>query len=242
MNQTTNLVIGVVEGYNLKSMNIILILTFLIGLPTFKSDLRNIGDAKLAKEVLMAGGFPFILSFSFDRGIETEIQSFQYNEIRNYFNFTNELGGKLAIGSIALGYFISVGSGNEKLKDFSLTSLESMALAGGTTLIIKILLGRARPSTLNSPYEFKPINFDDSYQALPSGHTTIAFAWLTVFANYYGSNPILRYGAYALATSAAIARVYKNRHWFSDCVLGAMIGYYFGKRLSDLHLKEGGKL
>ncbi len=233
-------------------MNIILILTFLIGLPTFKSDLRNIGDAELAKNIVLVGGAPFVLSFTFDRSIADEIQSIKNDYVREYFDLTNKLGGKLAVGGVALsfmtGQLIVIGSyitgsvtKNEKLRDFGLTSMESMFLAGLTTTLIKILMGRARPSTSHTPYVFRPINFDDKYQALPSGHTTIAFAWLTVFANYYGSNQFIKYGAYALATSAAIARVYKNRHWLSDCVLGAMIGFYFGKRLSDLHLKEGGK-
>ncbi len=223
-------------------MNIILILTFLIGHPTFKSDLRNIGDAELAKKILMVGAVPFVLSFSFDGSIANQIQSIKNDHIKSYFNFTNESGNKtLIIGGIGLTYLIGKVAEDEKLKDFSMTAMESVVYAGFITALIKVTVGRARPSTSNFPYKFNPINFNDSHQALPSGHTTIAFAWLTVFANYYGTNPILKYGAYALAASVAMARAYKNQHWFSDCVLGAMIGYYFGKRLSDLHLKEGGK-
>lgn len=223
-------------------MNVILILTFLIGLPTFKSDLRNIGDVELAEKIITVGGVPFFLSFTFDRGIVDGIQSIKSDNFKNYLDFVNELGGNMAFGGMALSYLAGVAGENSKLQDFSITSLESMLLAGGTSVLIKFLVGRARPTSSSTPYKFKPFNLDDEYQALPSGHTSVAFAWLTVFANYYGNNnDILKYVSYALATSVAIARVYKNRHWFSDCVLGAMIGFYFGKELSNLHLMEGGK-
>ncbi len=233
----TILVFELPSGYNLKSMNIILILTFLFSLPGLKTDLRELKDPELAKRVILTGSIPFITAFALDKPVQTFIQDNLRYE--SYLNLTNELGGKMALAGLGLLFLATRSIGDQKFKDFSYTAFESAVLAGFTSVLFKITIGRARPSKSSSPYKFNPPGFDDEYQALPSGHTTIAFAWLTVLANYYGENKIIKYGSYALASSTAIARVYKNRHWLSDCVLGAMIGYYFGKRLSQLHLKGG---
>ncbi len=220
-------------------MKIILILSFLISHPSLKTDFKNIYDAGLSKRVLLTGTIPFVLSFSFDRQISTSIQSLDGRFYKDYFSVTNEFGGKFAIAGIITTYAVASLTDNDKLQDFSATAFESMFFAGTTTMVLKILIGRARPNFTDDPYSFSPLNLHDYYQSLPSGHTTIAFAWLTVLSNYYGENKIVRYGSYTLAASTALARVYKNRHWLSDTVLGAMIGYYFGKKLSELHLKGG---
>ncbi len=231
------LVFELARGYNLKSMNIILILTFLISLPGLKTDLKELKNSDLAKQVVLTGSIPFALTFSFDRPLKNFIQ--ENLKFDTYFDITNEFGGKVALAGLGLNFLVSRAVDDQKFRDFSYTAFESAILAGITSVAIKIIIGRARPSTSSSPYRFDPPGIDDEYQALPSGHTTIAFAWLTVLANYYGENKFIKYGSYALAASTGLARVYKNRHWLSDCVMGAMLGYYFGKRLSQLHLKGG---
>jgi membrane-associated phospholipid phosphatase len=67
-----------------------------------------------------------------------------------------------------------------------------------------------------------PFSFNDSF---PSGHTTVAFAWATVFAENYG----IWYITYPVAVMCGAARIYKNMHWASDVFVGAMIGTFFGK-------------
>ncbi len=233
------LVFVLAKGYNLISMNIILILTFLISFPGLKSDFKGIKDTHLAERVLSAGSIPFVVTFAYDSHVKNFVQ--RDLKFDGYFNFSNELGGKFAIATLGVNLLVSRAIQNQKFRDFSYTAFESAILAGITSVFFKILIGRARPSTSTSPYNFNPPGIDDEYQSLPSGHTTIAFAWLTVLSNYYGENKIIRYGSYALASSTALARVYKNRHWLSDCVMGAMIGYYFGRKLSQLHLKGGSK-
>lgn len=61
--------------------------------------------------------------------------------------------------------------------------------------------------------------------SFPSGHTATAFMGATFLWMEY-KDTHLWYGiaGYALATGTGILRVYNNRHWLSDVVMGAGIG------------------
>ncbi|HLW07688.1 MAG TPA: phosphatase PAP2 family protein, partial [Marinilabiliaceae bacterium] len=62
----------------------------------------------------------------------------------------------------------------------------------------------------------------DSYKSLPSGHASLAFAVFTPFAENYSR------WLYAIPISVAFGRVYQNKHWFSDVVVGSSIGFISG--------------
>lgn len=114
-----------------------------------------------------------------------------------------------------------------------LRALEAVALGGAATWLVKGITGRARPAT--SPANARDFRFGrgfgdrSEFQSFPSGHTTAAFAFAAAItarvarrapqrARWLG--PVL-YGA---ATLTAFSRMYDDRHWASDVVLGAGIG------------------
>ncbi|HTY08070.1 MAG TPA: phosphatase PAP2 family protein [Candidatus Edwardsbacteria bacterium] len=72
-----------------------------------------------------------------------------------------------------------------------------------------------------------------SNSSFPSGHSTAAFALATVFAHEY---PTLSIPCYALATGVALSRIYLGRHYPSDVLAGAAIGFV-SARLA-LHFRE----
>ena len=41
--------------------------------------------------------------------------------------------------------------------------------------------------------------------------------------------------AYGLAGLVAVSRVQLNKHWVSDVFIGSAIGYFVGKKISDLN-------
>jgi membrane-associated phospholipid phosphatase len=96
----------------------------------------------------------------------------------------------------------------------------SGALAGVSFGLLKVVTGRARPSTGEGAYRFEPFGGDGSF---PSGHTTMAFALATTLGDA-SHHPWVTAGLYTIAAGTAWSRVYDARHWPSDVFLGAAIG------------------
>jgi membrane-associated phospholipid phosphatase len=104
---------------------------------------------------------------------------------------------------------------------------EAIVIAGLTSELIKVFIGRSRPYTERGAFSFKFFEFNNDYNSLPSGHTIIAFTVSTVLAeeidNVYASIAL-----YSLAGLTAYQRIYSDNHWFSDTFLGAVLGYGIG--------------
>jgi membrane-associated phospholipid phosphatase len=113
-------------------------------------------------------------------------------------------------------------------------AVESIAVSGGVTFVLKQVFGRARPAV--SPDDPRDVEWgrgfgklDGDFLSMPSGHVTAAFAFATsVTKNVAREAPqhtrwvaITTYGS---ATLTAYARIYKDRHWLSDVTVGAGIG------------------
>lgn len=65
-----------------------------------------------------------------------------------------------------------------------------------------------------------------AFNSFPSGHTATAFAAAELLrTEYWDRSPWIGIAGYAAATSVGILRVYNNRHWASDVLAGAAIGF-----------------
>lgn len=149
-------------------------------------------------------------------------------------NTANELGNTLYVGSAAAGLFAaSLLTNNTRLQDAAFTSLQSAIYTNIATTALKGAVGRARPYTLEGPHEFEPFS---GHRAMPSGHTSLAFAVTVPWAVYYPGPAT--YGLVALAGGTAIARVARGDHWASDVVAGAAVGGAIGYLLARRHIGE----
>jgi len=96
----------------------------------------------------------------------------------------------------------------------------SVLVTGVVTQGAKWAFGRVRPESTDDPWDFDPFSGDES---MWSGHSAFAFAMATSL-----SQDIHRTWAtvalYTLATGTAWSRVYDNKHWVSDVVVGAAAG------------------
>ena len=124
--------------------------------------------------------------------------------------------------------------------DLGLHGLEAVALSAGITDVIKNLAGRARPYFTNdtsaSNFGFGRGFKGGSYQSFPSGHTTAAFAAASAVTSeserwwpqgIWLVAPVM----YGGATLVGLSRMYNNKHWASDVVLGAGIGTFSGLKV-----------
>ena len=106
----------------------------------------------------------------------------------------------------------------------ALVAAEAMIFTTVAVQIVKNTVGRTRPNADGTTFshQFNGPFFNGT--SFYSGHTTTAFTVASVFAYRYRNTkwvPILSYG---LATIAGMERIYDNRHWTSDVVMGAAIG------------------
>ncbi len=110
--------------------------------------------------------------------------------------------------------------------------VESFLVAGAITFFGKRILGRSRPYVNAGAHDFDPFRSPSTKasRSMPSGHTTSAFATMTVLAKQYRQWWI-RVPAYTIAVSVALQRIESRSHWGSDVILGGAIGYWVGHTL-----------
>jgi len=142
------------------------------------------------------------------------------------------IGGTLyAVGRI--GHF-------DRVADLGWHGTEAVLVADVATYALKGLLGRARPFAAGdtNPHDFKFLKGfgDGNRQSLPSGHSTSAFAAAAAVTAETGtwwpkSTWVIGPLMYGGATMVGLSRMYHNKHWASDVVLGAAIGTFSGQKI-----------
>jgi membrane-associated phospholipid phosphatase len=101
----------------------------------------------------------------------------------------------------------------------------SALLATGPVELIKRLAGRERPDQCGGQTIFHgPALWNEGgdYQSFPSGHTASGAAYSGSLSFFY---PPLRPVAVGLAVGCGTSRIWKERHFLSDCWAGGFIGF-----------------
>ncbi len=118
------------------------------------------------------------------------------------------IGG--AIGVLALtGHFRE----DRQMQAMSYSLAQGFAVTSAVTTGMKLAVNRQRPDRSNR-------------RAFPSGHTSNAFAFATIFSHYH---PRARIPAYLGATIVAVSRLDEDVHYLTDVVAGATLGYIVGR-------------
>ena len=142
--------------------------------------------------------------------------------------FGSGLGSGILVGGLFIGGTLAH---NERVAGTALTAVKSFAIASLGTGIFKQIAHRHRP--FQDPVPDRA-NWDGpfskfSYTSFPSGHSTAAFSVATVFAMEYRETIWVPVLSYTLAAGTAISRLYDNRHWLSDVVIGSAFGFFTGR-------------
>jgi len=170
-----------------------------------------------------------------DHGIRYTVQKNTSATGRDVADVFNGIGSPAAIlglnvGLIAIGVTNWSYTGDSRLKNAALVSLESEIFTMAAVFIIREAVGRASPNQNKGAIHFRPFSGDDSF---PSGHAAVSFATAAVFADRF-AQPVGGV-AYGLATAVAVARIYSDKHFASDVVAGGLLGWVIGKALSARH-------
>lgn len=121
----------------------------------------------------------------------------------------------VVVGAVVTGVFV----GGRLVEDprfraMSYDLLDAVVVTWAYTSVLKRAVGRERPNGQND-------------KSFPSGHSSNAFALATVAERHYGWK--VGVPAYALASAVAVSRLQRDKHYLSDVVAGAAIGYIVGR-------------
>jgi len=132
---------------------------------------------------------------------------------------------------------LALDSSDERMSATSFTALEAGVVGVLASEAGKYVFGRARPQQNLGNRDFNFVQTSNGASGFPSGHTTAMWALVTPYAKEYHA-PWL----YGLAAVTNVARVTDRKHWVSDTVGGALLGYAVGSAFWNWHRHSGPSL
>jgi membrane-associated phospholipid phosphatase len=165
-----------------------------------------------------------ILIAKVDKPADNRIQSFSFQQ--NAGRWSNA-GLGIEIGAGTLAYVAGCHKHNSYLRDTGFKALAAMGAAGTVDLALKLAFNRQFPSKTGGG------QFWEGGRSFPSGHSATSFAFAALIAHRYPSNPWVNWGAYALATGVSLSRYPAKKHFPSDILIGATLGYVTGTYLAE---------
>jgi hypothetical protein len=181
-------------------------------LETIKQDLKSVWSNDSVSVLSIATAAALAVS-PFDRTLtrSSAYSTFQKSMFEPWARVAGQewlLGGS-AIATYAIGRMTD----QPKLAALGGDLMEAQALAGASTLTLKLAIGRTRP--------------DGEPRSFPSGHASGTFAAATVVQRHYGWKGAIP--AYTAAGLITVARLQANSHYSTDLIVGAAIGVLSGR-------------
>jgi membrane-associated phospholipid phosphatase len=177
-------------------------------------------------------------SFFADEYIKEFSQKNKSSFLDNLFQIDRYYHWESMAISIAGLYTCGLTADNSDVRNLSVRLSEAAVYSSLITLAVKFAAGRARPNMNIGNTEFEPFNFSWEHSSIPSGHTTLSFAYSAIMADVY-NNFFWKLGWYTAAVLVGYSRIYHNVHWFSDTVLGAAIGYFVARFVRNHSIERG---
>jgi len=140
-------------------------------------------------------------------------------------------GGDIwGVGSIVLSLLLYILLEN---KELGLNTLKATLIGATVARCLTVITGRARPfyspnNSMNFNL-FKGLKY--SLSSLPSGHSTVAFAFAAAADKSTPPSQIKTALLYSMAVITAISRIYHEKHWLSDVIMGSTLGYLIGSKI-----------
>jgi len=165
--------------------------------------------------------------------------SFADDEVRDSVNSsgsgwgrTFETAGGPVWGSLFTAAMFTAGrfSDRPRFRAMTYDMVDAVIVNFAYSEVIKAAVGRERPN-------------DENNQSFPSGHASNAFTIATVVERHYGWK--LGVPAYVIAGVVGASRIQQDKHYVSDVVAGATLGYIVAGtvvRLNSRPLEKGARV
>lgn len=138
-------------------------------------------------------------------------------------------------------YLTSIITKDRKLEHASLSVARSLGISTLFYVATKSVIRRERTGRTDDPYLFALPFSKKGYTSFPSGHANTAFSVATAFVMEYRHKKWVPWVAYSIATLTALGRMYEDRHWSSDILIGSVMGHFITKTVYRLEEKRRGE-
>ena len=199
----------------------------------------GLGKQVFSKRKLFIFGGLLGSAFLFDELAKDGVTHNQNGFFDGLTDISNEFGEKKYLAPATLAtWAIAMAIDDERLATTAINSAKALICGAILTESTKFIAGRSRPDMNRGSMHFDAFNGSgNDTKSFPSGHAFVAWSVFTPFAQEYSK------WIYIIPAGVSLARMYRNRHWFSDVVLGSGIGYfaglYFHKRKNQKVLFSG---
>lgn len=190
----------------------------------------------------LLGSSAVVSAYFLDDTVRNFSQVHQKSFAGKIANIDNYFGNyKYMISMPMLVYAAGFFGDNSDIQNTGLKLSQAVFYSGLITIIMKELAGRSRPYLNEGSFRFKPFAFDEDHRSFFSGHSSVTFAFSTVMANE-SNNFLWKTFWYGAAGTVAGARIYHDKHWLSDTITGALVGYAIGNFVSRQAKKRDKKI
>lgn len=199
----------------------------------------GLGKEVFSKKNLLVFGGLLGSAFLLDELVKDGMTHNQNGFLDGFTDISNEFGEKKYLAPATLAtWAIATAIDDERLAATAMNSAKALICGAVLTESTKFIAGRSRPDMNRGSMHFDAFNGrGNDTKSFPSGHAFVAWSVFTPFAQEYSK------WIYVIPAGVSLARMYRNRHWFSDVVLGGGIGYfaglYFHKRKNQKVLFNG---
>lgn len=155
---------------------------------------------------------------------------FQSRSLQQDSGLWSDVGIGLELGAGATSWMMGCARDRPSLANSAFTAL----VAGGFGQVINLGIKEA----FRRQYPYQPHSTGAFFSrsragSFTSGHATTSFAFAAAIAHRYPHKPWVVWGSYGLATALSVARLPSKKHYPSDILVGAAIGYVTGTYIGN---------
>lgn len=134
-----------------------------------------------------------------------------------------------SLGIVGSFYLSGIVFNDYRAKETAQLGLKSLLHGFLISQLMKRGFRRQRPYVNDGKDGWFNKGSGNDYRSFPSGHTTAAWSLATVISGMYKDKPAVPIVCYSLATLVGFSRMTEKKHWASDVLVGALLGYAIGK-------------